>query len=96
MNKNTQSNTSIKVFCRVRPLNELEKNTGGQVCLTYNPSNIKIKVNFVYRTNFHLFKVQSDENPYDFAFDGIFGPETAQIEVFNRVAKPVLDGNLNI
>jgi len=36
-------------------------------------------------------RVAGEEKPYDFAFDGIFGPETPQVEVFNQVAKPVID-----
>jgi len=32
------------------------------------------------------------DTPYDFCFDGIFGHESTQIDVFNQVAKPVIDG----
>ena len=42
--KKTVQNTTIKVACRLRPLNELEKSTGGDCCLTYTDKAIKIKV----------------------------------------------------
>lgn len=34
----------IKVICRMRPLNELEKSQGGQCCVVYNQKTIKLKV----------------------------------------------------
>jgi len=43
MNKN-QPDAHIKVICRMRPLNELEKNQGGQCCVFYNQKTIKLKV----------------------------------------------------
>jgi kinesin family protein 5 len=44
----------------------------------YTDKNIKVRV-------------AGEEKPHDFAFDGIFGPEIPQVEVFNQVAKPVID-----
>jgi len=77
--KKTANNTSIRVFCRLRPLNRLEREQGGQCCVQHTEKAIKVKVAGV-------------DTPYDFCFDGIFGHESTQIDVFNQVAKPVIDG----
>ncbi len=29
----SSSETNIRVICRLRPLNELEKNNGGEICV---------------------------------------------------------------
>ena len=34
----------IQVFCRLRPLNSLEKQMGGEICLDFTNSSIKMKV----------------------------------------------------
>ena len=39
-----------------------------------------------------MLQVKGDDQQYDFAFDRIFGSETSQKEVFNIVAKPIIDG----
>ena len=45
MQKHSASNeTHIKVACRIRPMNELEKSQGGQTCVTSNSKSIKLKV----------------------------------------------------
>lgn len=38
-------NNAIKVFCRLRPLNQLEMSTGGETCVTFNENSVKLKVN---------------------------------------------------
>jgi hypothetical protein len=43
----------------------------------------------------YLKKVQGDETKYDFSFDNILGPETSQPEVFQIVAKPVIESKIN-
>jgi len=72
-------NTAIKVACRLRPLNKLELSTGGECCTTYTDTSIKVKVT-------------GEEKPHDFAFDHVFGPETPQTIVYDKVARPVLTG----
>lgn len=52
MNK-PQQDAHIKVICRMRPLNELEKTQGGQCCVVYNQKAIKLKV-FFYSTMFKI------------------------------------------
>jgi len=76
--KKSSQNTSIRVFCRARPLNKLELSQGGECCVEYTEKAIRVKI-------------AGEEKPHDFGFDGIFGPETAQVEVFNQVARPVID-----
>lgn len=44
MHKPNISDNHIKVVCRIRPLNELEKTQGGQICLQFNSKSIKLKV----------------------------------------------------
>lgn len=65
--------TSIKVVCRLRPLNSIEMNQGGHCCVQYTDKSIKIKVS-------------GDENNYNFNFDRIFGPDSHQRDVFDEVA----------
>jgi len=45
--------THIKVACRIRPLNELEKTQGGQVCVFTKGKSIKLKVNL------HIFLISN-------------------------------------
>jgi len=35
---------NIRVFLRLRPLNQLEKSLGGEVCVTHTDTEIQIKV----------------------------------------------------
>ena len=44
MKKAANNNTSIRVFCRMRPLNQLELSTGGECCITHNETSIRLKV----------------------------------------------------
>ena len=37
-------NNAIKVFCRMRPLNSLEKSTGGNCCIEHTDKAINLKV----------------------------------------------------
>jgi len=93
MKKASQS-TAIKVACRLRPLNQLEKSTGGDCCLTYNDTAIKVKVKTIHKQKLIIFQVIGEDKPYDFTFDHIFGPETPQGQVYEKVAKPVLTGKI--
>ena len=38
------NDTSIRVICRVRPLNQMEISQGGNIAVTFNEKTIKIKV----------------------------------------------------
>jgi len=64
MKKNSQ-NTSIRVFCRVRPLNALEISEGGECCVEYTEKNIKVKVNlFKFKEQYLIsFRLPVMTNP---------------------------------
>jgi len=38
-----------------------------------------------------FFKVAGEEKPYDFTFDHIFGPDSSQSKLYEKVAEPVLN-----
>ena len=38
--------TSIKVICRLRPLNKKEIGLGGETCVVFNEKNINVFFNF--------------------------------------------------
>ncbi len=40
------SKESIKVLCRIRPVNQREKESGFKQCLAYNSETVKINVIF--------------------------------------------------
>ena len=44
MSKENKPDNCIRVFCRLRPLNSLEKSKNGKICVDFNETNIKIKV----------------------------------------------------
>lgn len=68
MHKPTISDNHIKVVCRIRPLNELEKTQGGQVCLQFNSKSIKLKVN---KKLFFFYMNQHYSYEYIESFDNI-------------------------
>ncbi|CAD8061889.1 unnamed protein product [Paramecium primaurelia] len=72
---------NIKVVARLRPLNALEMQQGGECCVTYNDKQITVTV--------------GSNDKQDFAFDRIFGPDSEQADVFEEVGKPILDSVMN-
>ena len=71
--------TSIKVICRLRPLNKKEMGLGGETCVVFNDTNINVNyLIFIFFINdFSLkFKVKASDQKYDFSFDRIFGPDS--------------------
>jgi len=70
--------TSIRVFNCARPLNKLEFDQGGECCVEYLEKTIRVKIT-------------GEEQPDDFGFDGVFGPETAQVEVYNQITRSLID-----
>jgi hypothetical protein len=75
---NTGNRENIKVICRLRPLNRKEMDLGCGVCINNTKDSLKINI--------------GEEGNHDFAFDRVFGPETIQSEVFDYVAKPIIEG----
>jgi hypothetical protein len=41
------SKENIKVVCRIRPVNQKEKDSGFKTCVAYNNETVKISVNSI-------------------------------------------------
>lgn len=70
---------SIKVICRVRPLNDSEISNDSKFVLTF-PGDGKSSISLGGKT---------------FAYDHVFQPKATQLEVYNVVAKPIVADVLN-
>ncbi|CAK8990076.1 Kinesin-related protein 3 (Kinesin family member 3) (Kinesin-1) [Durusdinium trenchii] len=70
---------SIKVCCRFRPQNQLEKDQSGKICITLGDD-----ITSVYVPNIDS----------SFVFDRVFGSEASQKEVYDYAAKPIINGVL--
>ncbi|KAL0483681.1 kinesin heavy chain [Acrasis kona] len=68
--------TNIEVVCRFRPQNELEKKVSGSECVSINNPTCT---------------VVSEGKPNEFTFDAVFGQDSTQAEIFDRVGKPVVE-----
>jgi hypothetical protein len=68
--------TNIEVICRFRPQNELERKTGEAECIAIESNSVKIAI---------------DGTKHEFSFDSVFGQESTQTELFERVGKPVVE-----
>uniref|UniRef100_A0A5K3ES86 Kinesin heavy chain n=1 Tax=Mesocestoides corti TaxID=53468 RepID=A0A5K3ES86_MESCO len=71
---------SIKVVCRVRPLNENEKAKDNNYCVSF-PTEAS-----------NLIRLEKDKT---YAFDHVFQPKAQQAELYNTVAKPIVADVLN-
>jgi kinesin family member 5 len=71
---------SIKVVCRIRPENAIEREGNYNRVVQFTETDIRIEVN--------------DEGGgiHNFAFDRIFGPQVHQRDVFKTVGAPIIDG----
>ena len=86
---------NVKVFCRIRPENEKEKQSGMKTCITAD-SEISVKI-FTESIGIDTGKESSknkSDNFQTFTFDGVFPPEEEQEKIFNVVAKPLINGAL--
>lgn len=77
----------IKVVCRIRPENQIEKSGNYARCVTFDSTNITIDCQ-------PESKMSDMVGTHNFAFDAIFGPDSWQVDVFNEVAAPVVKGVL--
>lgn len=79
-NSNTTGN--CKVICRFRPLNEREKNETKDLCVDFlDPQQIVIRS-------------KAENNSYAFSFDRTFDPNSAQNEIYEYGAKPIVESVL--
>ena len=86
---------NVKVFCRIRPENEKEKLSGMKTCIVPTSEN-SVKI-FTENIGIDTGKDSSknkSENAQTFTFDGVFAPEEEQENIFNIVAKPLINGAL--
>lgn len=81
---------TIKVVCRLRPENKLEKELGQKVCVNFNKSSIKLNV-FIRLLQVDSDKKSNDSEYHEFTFDKIFGPDSKQTDIFDYCAKPIID-----
>jgi hypothetical protein len=59
----------IKVVCRIRPENAIEKSGNYKRCVEYDQKNISVEC-------ITESKVSDMSGKHDFAFDAIFGPDS--------------------
>jgi hypothetical protein len=59
----------IKVVCRIRPENKIEKAGNYKSCVEFDDTNISVECNPESKASDMLGK-------HDFTFDAIFGPES--------------------
>ena len=76
---------NVKVVVRVRPLNAGETKEGYRMITKVNTIDGTIKVEMPKRD------VNNAETPAKiFTFDTVFAPEVKQVDVYNRVARPIV------
>ena len=86
---------NVKVYCRIRPENEKEKQSGMKTCITANSeSSVKIFTESIGIDTGKESSKNKSENFQTFTFDGVFPPEEEQEKIFNIVAKPLINGAL--
>ena len=71
--------TSIRVVCRFRPLNSLEKGMGGETCVELDGNTICLN------------QAEKGDKVTRFAFDHVFGQDTTQPGFFEVVGRPILE-----
>lgn len=83
-------NTSIKVVCRFRPLNEKEH----EIEKEKESTNGTQLINFLSNSQLQ-FTSLSESQTYNFNFDNIFPPNTTQSEIYDSSAKEIISSVLN-
>nr|AKS36881.1 KIF3A-like protein [Schmidtea mediterranea] len=82
-----EDSDNVKVVMRCRPLNEKELKQGCVIAAQVNELNGSITI-----TN---PKASVDDPPKQFTFDYVFGPNSKQVDVYNKVARPIVDSVLS-
>ena len=86
---------NVKVYCRIRPENEKEKQSGMKTCITPTSENsVKIITEAVGVDTGKDSSKNKSENFQTFTYDSVFPPETEQEKIFNVVAKPLINSAL--
>ncbi len=94
-----ERNKNVKVYCRFRPLNEMElsllKNNIGYITPEYQNDNIvTIKTKKTNNNNNNAFNINLNspniENGPSFKFDKVFQEKTPQIEIYENIGKDIV------
>ena len=69
---------SIKVVCRVRPLNQIELNGNFQICVNHDNTSISVNVSYHIKYKISLqteldAKAGESTTTHSFTFDRVFG-----------------------
>eukprot|EP01012_Entosiphon_sulcatum_P027182 TRINITY_DN3276_c0_g1_i2.p1 TRINITY_DN3276_c0_g1~~TRINITY_DN3276_c0_g1_i2.p1 ORF type:complete len:787 (+),score=177.89 TRINITY_DN3276_c0_g1_i2:28-2388(+) len=75
----TTDANNIRVVARFRPQNKLELQTGGNVCVGLDGTNVEVKIS------------DGESATHRFQFDSVFGPETPQEEVFQKTGQQIVE-----
>ena len=85
---------NVKVYCRIRPENEKEKQSGMKTCISpISDNSVKILTEAIGIDTGKDSKNKS-ESSQTFTFDSVFSSETSQETIFNIVAKPLINSAL--
>lgn len=83
----SQGGENVRVVVRVRPLNDTETTNGYKNIAKVNTIDGTIKVEIPQK--------ESSETPNKcFTFDTVFAPDVKQVDVYNRVARPIVSNVL--
>jgi hypothetical protein len=85
------SQNNIKIYGRVRPLKSNSKLKSTQGRYFYNTDSLTFHVSRGEQAT-----INNQRESFDFKFDGVFCTEVGQEEVFDLVAKPVVNSVLEV
>lgn len=92
-----EGNSTIQIYCRVRPLKGNTTIANGRYwsrnpeVVDPNDPDAVPKIGFFIPKDQSAGMVNNQRENYDFKFDRVFDMATKQEEVFDIVAKPVVD-----
>lgn len=66
---------NVRVFCRIRPTNQKEIDSGGYTCVNYTNNSIE---------------VATEEGTNMFTLDRVFGDDVTQVDVFHESATSLI------
>ena len=87
--EDSQGGENVKVVVRVRPLNTNENKEGYRMITKVNTIDGTIKVEIPKRDPSNM-----DTPAKIFTFDTVFAPDVKQVDVYNRVARPIVSNVL--
>lgn len=82
--EDSESKGNVNVVCRFRPLNQKEKDMNEKPCVDFGSDGKTVIVKSQYDTM----------GPLTFNFDRVFTPDSAQNEVYEAAAKPIVESVL--